>query len=95
VLLCRTVLAPLDLLTHPVDDLVTWSSNLIFIVILQCVHVLCTVAGMTTTEHQTHSHTDHTHGADCGHQAVPHGDHVDYLHDGHRHAAHGDHYDEH
>ncbi|WP_420497013.1 zinc transporter permease [Tsukamurella pulmonis] len=47
---------------------------------------------MTSTEHQTHEHPDHTHGPDCG---LQHGDHVDYVHDGHRHAPHGDHYDEH
>ncbi len=50
---------------------------------------------MTSTEHETHEHPDHTHGPDCGHEAVQHGDHVDYIHDGHRHAPHGDHYDEH
>jgi hypothetical protein len=53
------------------------------------------VQRMTSTEHKTHSHPEHTHGPDCGHEAVPHDDHVDYLHDGHRHAPHGDHYDEH
>ena len=67
----------------------------LIIVILQYLHISGIVAGMNTTEHQTHSHTEHTHGPDCGHEAVQHGDHVDYLHDGHRHAAHGDHYDEH
>ncbi|KZN62231.1 hypothetical protein [Pseudoalteromonas luteoviolacea] len=44
---------------------------------------------------QSHKHTDHAHGPNCGHTAVRHGDHVDYLVDGKLHHPHDDHCDEH
>ncbi|AWW75096.1 hypothetical protein CD351_11725 [Erythrobacter sp. KY5] len=40
-------------------------------------------------------HSDHAHGADCGHDAIEHDGHVDYLHDMHLHHKHSDHVDEH
>ena len=46
-------------------------------------------------DHQTHEHSDHVHGPNCGHTAVKHDDHVDYLHDGHLHHKHDGNHDEH
>lgn len=43
----------------------------------------------------THSHTGHVHGPNCGHTAIKHGNHIDYLVDGELHHPHGDHCDGH
>ena len=43
----------------------------------------------------THSHTGHVHGPNCGHKAIKHGNHTDYLVDGILHHPHGDHCDDH
>lgn len=43
----------------------------------------------------THIHSEHSHGPDCGHTAIRHNNHVDYLCDGYLHHPHGDHCDQH
>ena len=43
----------------------------------------------------THSHTGHVHGPNCGHTAIKHDNHTDYLVDGILHHPHGDHCDDH